>query len=96
MMILTKSTMLSFQMSGHGGMKEKVTKARGVKQEIWVDCLFQWFLQIRNGHSREYTSQSTGIRKEIISICIYICIYKFVFVSVYIHIYFNIYIYTEQ
>ena len=41
MMILTKSTMLSFQMSGHGGMKEKVTKARGVKQEIWVDCLFQ-------------------------------------------------------
>lgn len=41
MMILTKSTMLGFQMSGHGGMKEKVTKAQGVNQEIWVDCLFQ-------------------------------------------------------
>lgn len=41
MMILTKSTMLRFQMSGHGGMKEKVTKAQGVNQEIWVDCLFQ-------------------------------------------------------
>ena len=60
-MILTKSTMLSFQMSGHGGMKEKVTKARGVKQEIWVDCLVQRLPQIRSRHSREYTSQSTGI-----------------------------------
>ena len=94
MMILTKSTMLGFQMSGHGGMKEKVTKAQGVNQEIWVDCLFQWFPKIRSGHSRQYTSQSTGIWKEIISICIYICIYKLVFVSVYI--YYNIYIYTEQ
>lgn len=50
----------SFQMVVMVGWKEKVTKAQGVNQEIWVDCLFR-FPKIRIGHSRQYTSQSTGI-----------------------------------